>query len=233
MLKGDEMFNMVETSSPTSILSRIYHEKTWLRADMSKEKQILNGPRCILPLKSKILGLLRSDLYLVLERNQANLLFTSASLLQEYVSKVWVLGKGVLEFNRIFYYSLRHEENEQRIGSMLTRHIENGLMKKLDECKANAGMDSTRKHGISVFESLEEFIEDSSGFSNLGMPNFRYIFLFYFLICSLIFVAFCVHHLANFIKKRAIFLPLPLRRCFTRLAPDRRTRRRRRLAPSY
>lgn len=55
-----------------------------------------------------------------------------------------------------------------------------------------------------MFESLEDYIETFSSFSDLEIENFYFIFLYYGLICSLVFVAFSVHHLVKFARKMAI-----------------------------
>lgn len=92
----------------------------------------------------------------------------------------------------------------------LMRHSENGVIARTYECVDGAARDSCRKSGVSVFESLDEYIDvyiqQYSGFADLGYDNFESIFLYYFLLCSLIFVAFSVHHLVKFARKNAILL---------------------------
>src|SRR5699024_309069 len=56
--------------------------------------------------------------------------------------------------------------------------------------------------GVSLFQNLDEYIkENSAQFSDLILNNFRYIFLSYFVACSLAFGFFCVHNLVKFIKR--------------------------------
>ena len=136
-----------------------------------------------------------------------------------------------LSFYR-FYYSLRQKENERRFSRTLLHYLEHGQMENEFMCSERVGRASSQKYGISTFESIDLFIEEHSSFSDLDVHNFRSIFQYYALICSLVFVAFCVHHLVNFVKKRAIILPSPLRRCFARFVPAR-ARRRISQAPIY
>ena len=55
-----------------------------------------------------------------------------------------------------------------------------------------------------MYETLDEYVEaESAGASDLVIENFRYIFLYYFLVCSLVSGAFLVHHMARFAKRKA------------------------------
>ena len=51
----------------------------------------------------------------------------------------------------------------------------------------------------------------------MALDNFRFIFLFFFLICSLVFVLFVMHHLVKFTKKRAslflLYLQVTMVKC--------------------
>lgn len=64
-------------------------------------------------------------------------------------------------------------------------------------------MESSRRSGVHVLESTEAYIQEFSGFANLGFKNFMYIFIYYFLFGSLVLVAFCVHRLVGFAKRIA------------------------------
>ena len=81
--------------------------------------------------------------------------------------------------------------------------VENGLISKTHDCVDNLARTSCRASKVSQLESLEAYIEEYSGFSDLPLDNFRFIFLYYFLFCSLVFVAFGVHHLVKLVKKNA------------------------------
>ena len=101
---------------------------------------------------------------------------------------------------------------------------ENGLMENLFASTDRISGASSRKGGISIFETLEDYVEEHVGFADLVLSNFRFIFIYYALICSLVFLTFCVHHLVNFVKKRASILLRPLKNWLTQLA--RKVRRR-------
>ena len=88
----------------------------------------------------------------------------------------------------------------------LMSYTENGLSERLVYCIDQAARSSCRNSKIELFESLDQYIEEYSGFSHLVLANFRFIFLYYILYCSLAFVAFGVHHLVKFVSKRAILL---------------------------
>lgn len=92
------------------------------------------------------------------------------------------------------------------------RHLEAGLFKRLYEgCIEQVGRDSFRASKMRLFESLEAYVNEYSGFSDLVLDNFWPIFRYYFFICSLVFVTFCAHHLTKLIEKRTIFVRLLLR----------------------
>lgn len=86
------------------------------------------------------------------------------------------------------------------------RQTESGLWSRMFDCTERAGRASCRASKVSIFESLDEYVSTYSSSSDLSMNNFHLIFLYYFLFCSLIFVAFCLHHLVKFIKRRAIII---------------------------
>ena len=104
----------------------------------------------------------------------------------------------------------------------LTRHIESGIFRKMFDCLDKTAIGCARSAKIELFDSLASYVENYSGFSNLVFENFKHIFIYYGLICSLVFAAFCVHHLIKFLEKRIILLPSPLREFFPRFAPRRR-----------
>ena len=81
-------------------------------------------------------------------------------------------------------------------------HGENGLAARLFDCIDKAARASCRRNEILMFETLEAYIDEYSGFSDLVLDNFRSIFLYYFLFCSLVFAAFSMYHLANLAKRR-------------------------------
>ena len=80
---------------------------------------------------------------------------------------------------------------------------EDGLLGRIYQSFANEKERLARVHQVALFESTEEFVGEHSGFSNLGIKNFMYIFIYYFLFGSLVLVAFCVHRLVGFAKRIA------------------------------
>ena len=83
-------------------------------------------------------------------------------------------------------------------------HAEHGMLNKMYDCTDNASRASCRGSKISLFESIEAYVDEYLAFSDLVLGNFLFIFLHYFLFCSLVFVSFCVHHLVKFVKKRTV-----------------------------
>lgn len=88
----------------------------------------------------------------------------------------------------------------------IMRNIEHGIFAMYYNCLDGVGKKSCHTSKISIFGTLEEFIEENSSFSNLGIANFRSIMLYYFLFCSLVFVTFCMHHLVKLIKWMRILI---------------------------
>ena len=82
------------------------------------------------------------------------------------------------------------------------RHTENGMMSEMFACIDKQATASIRKDKVQVFETVEAFVDEFSGFSYLVLDNFRFIFLYYFLFGSLSLLAFFVHHLVNKLAKK-------------------------------
>lgn len=59
---------MIATSTTKNILWKIYHEGTRLKADMVKEREILDGDRCLIEGNPKVFAIFESDIYLIGER---------------------------------------------------------------------------------------------------------------------------------------------------------------------
>lgn len=70
---------------------------------------------------------------------------------------------------------------------------------------------SCRASKTLLFEKLDQYIEFYSGFSDLVLDNFHFTFLYFALLGTLVFVAFCVHHLAKYFKRKAILILPELR----------------------
>ena len=107
----------------------------------------------------------------------------------------------------------KRQVNEQTIllSDRIMRNAERGLMARLYDCIDTAASESCRTSKVTVFGTLEAYIDEHSHFANLVLDNFRFIFLYYFLACSLVFVAFAVHLLVKFDKMMHIVIFVKLR----------------------
>ena len=86
------------------------------------------------------------------------------------------------------------------------RHVENGLISQMYECASKLAQKNCRASEVTMFDSLESYTEDYTSFDDLVLQNFKHIFIYYFLLCSLVFVAFTVHHLAKFVRMNWILI---------------------------
>ena len=118
MLEGDEMMNIALSSPIKNVIWRIYQSKLYLKPEMEEERTIINDVRCRLPRSLKIFELFKPAFFLIMERSQANLFLANSNMLQGVGNKpkLWMYGRNLYSYNRVFYYNLRHKENEQRIG---------------------------------------------------------------------------------------------------------------------
>ena len=199
----EQLVSMIATSKTKNILSRIYSEKTLLRSDMVAERNFIKGEHCFVPKDPQIFQLFgQSDVFLVGERTVGNLFLSIPNLLTGFVNQLWFNQRPIFEFNLAIYY----DRDKPELGNVVISHLENGMAGEIYRCiLSNARScirNNDRKYGVSVFENLESFFEETSGFSDLVLENFSRLFLYYFLFCSLVFLAFCIHHIVNFWKKQ-------------------------------
>ena len=96
--------------------------------------------------------------------------------------------------------------------SRILLHFEGGHVLSMYDCFEKSSMAAARSSNASYFESLEEYIEKYSGFSDLDLENFRYIFLYYFLFNLLVFAVFLVPFLVKLSKKLSISITLQIPR---------------------
>lgn len=109
-----QLRNMITDSSPTNILTRVYHEKTLLRPGMVKEMEILKGNRCHLSGDPAMANLLESSFYLIGERSVATLLGSLPFLVEPFSKrKIWFLQNNIYEYPVAVYYN---PEKDPRIG---------------------------------------------------------------------------------------------------------------------
>lgn len=97
------------------------------------------------------------------------------------------------------------------------RQTEAGLFVRMTDCIEKSGRATCRASKIAIFRNLEDYLEEFSDTSDLVLDNFRFIFLYYFIVCSLVFVAFAGYHLVKFAKKMGILIRSALRNYFARL----------------
>ena len=101
MEENDQLTHMMADSPTRSILWKLY-EKTRLREDMKREREVLGKDRCLLSKDYKMGKLLESDLFVAGERNVANVLMgAGASIVEGVVQKLWVSGKPIYELNNV------------------------------------------------------------------------------------------------------------------------------------
>ena len=105
MLKQDQLHNMIGSSSTKNILSRILYEKTRLRPDMAKERELLKSDHCLAERSPKLLSLFSSDnFFFVGERNMFHIFLTAFSLVDGFFNKLWIAEK-IYEYNLVIYYN--------------------------------------------------------------------------------------------------------------------------------
>lgn len=121
LLENDEIAKIAASLPRKSILSKIYYDKTRLRPNMNRERQLLGQERCLIQRNPKLLSLLDIDAYFVSEKTQLNLVMASALMFSEERRRLWIYGKDLYSYNRVFLYSLRHKENKQRIGKVYVK----------------------------------------------------------------------------------------------------------------
>ena len=85
-------------------------------------------------------------------------------------------------------------------------HNENGLTSNIYRCYANTAQDACRASKVNVFRDSNKFMEEHSAFLNFVLENFRSIFLDFSVVCTLMLIAFGVHHLVKFVKRRSILV---------------------------
>lgn len=101
LFDNEELANLAASAPPKSLLARIYHEKTRLRADMLAEKEVLGRDRCLVRINSKASYLLQMDGYIVTERNQANLLLVAAFMIPGLIKRLWFHEANIYQYKRV------------------------------------------------------------------------------------------------------------------------------------
>ena len=106
VLENGQLYNQaVSSRDKKNIISKIFYEKTRLRSDMAKERNILGGDRCLLSKDpTKISKLLNSDVYLVAERNLADFFLSGTFLVSGALKKLWISESRIFEYKKVIYY---------------------------------------------------------------------------------------------------------------------------------
>ena len=86
----------------------------------------------------------------------------------------------------------------------IIRLAENGIFVRFLDCGDKIARTSCRSSKITLYENLNQYEQEYSGFSNLVLDNFYCTFHLYTLLCLLFFAAFAVHHLVQLIKTIAV-----------------------------
>lgn len=115
MGKNDQLVNMIISSPTKNIMWRIFHEKTRLRPDMVKEREILEDDRCLLARNlEKLEKILKSTrIYLIADRRMIDLVLASSFIFENNIKKLWI-SQQLYEYNKVIYY---HNGNNPTIGS--------------------------------------------------------------------------------------------------------------------
>ena len=115
MGKNDQLVNMIISSPTKNIMWRIFHEKTRLRPDMVKEREILEDDRCLLARNlEKLEKILKSTrIYLIADRRMIDLVLASSFIFENNIKKLWI-SQPLYEYNKVIYY---HNGNNPTIGS--------------------------------------------------------------------------------------------------------------------
>ena len=113
VIANEQMSNMITSSPVKNLLSRVYYNKTLLRPDMLKERELFNGDHCWISKElQKMLPLLESDVFLLAERKIANLLLSIPIIVDQIPKRIWLNERSIFEYPLVVYY---HRE-KPRIG---------------------------------------------------------------------------------------------------------------------
>lgn len=117
LVADEQLHNMILGSPGTkNLLWRIYHEKTLLKPEMTKERAIIKGERCLIPRSIQLLEFFKSFVFFVCPATAANLVQASLFLFKQQAISLWINEKVLVEFNMVICFSLRQPDNKRRIG---------------------------------------------------------------------------------------------------------------------
>lgn len=117
-MENENEIKIAQTASKSSIMYRIYNEKTSLRKDMVKERMLIKKDRCVLEKDTRMFGLVGSDVLIIGSESLsyfAFLLMASTG----WSIKTWLLQKDVYTYNLVLYFNRRNPINKQLFGDKL------------------------------------------------------------------------------------------------------------------
>ena len=225
LMKAEPSTHMIASMPRNSVLFKVYNEKTRLGEDKIKEREVIKSDRCLLETDPRIFDRAYSifdlDAFILSERKISSIVLVNAYLFKAFFDKIWLNNRAFFEYAQVIYYTrdkprigrlyvhLQTENNgfENLVHSLnrftlnrIMSYTESGMFTKMADCMDAVGQESCRASKITVFGTLKDYIEEHSKFSDLVLPNFGSIFLYYFLFFALIFFAFCMHHLLKLVK---------------------------------
>lgn len=96
---------MASTSPPSSLLYRLYREKTRLRKDQIQERQLLGSDKCSLRRDLSMASFGHSEVFLLISETSMNFLL-HLFLPGARKDKAWVLNRGIHQYNVSFLLAL-------------------------------------------------------------------------------------------------------------------------------
>ena len=104
-MKNENEAKIAQTASKNSTMDRIWTEKTYLPAEMVKERKLIKSDRCVLEKDTTMFGLIGSDVVIIGSESlsyYAFMLMASA----DWSVKTWLLQKNVYQYNLGDYSSI-------------------------------------------------------------------------------------------------------------------------------
>ena len=97
MLAAGQLASLIAVTPNKNVLWKLFYEKTRLREDMVKERQVLGSDHCWITGQSNMFQLLNSDVFALGERNLKNFLLSIPGAFTD---------KDVFCNNKIYEYTL-------------------------------------------------------------------------------------------------------------------------------
>ena len=116
----EQEMNIIQSSKnlQKSLLSKIFHEKTFFSEDMVPERQLLKRDRCFVKRDFSLLNLIKSPhVFFVCSQTIMDFILVLISMLEKGTS-LWISEEIVQQYNLVLYYTARHSYNRQRYTTM-------------------------------------------------------------------------------------------------------------------